>query len=366
MNRQPSIDQAIERANQHLLAQAEAGFPETRHTMGFPRKEGFQAKQERHSSDVFARAVLASVLLDIRDLSDEDERFRETLRDIAHRESHYVARAKLKDRAGGWSYFPDLPELPPDLDSLSAALFLFARIAPEYTPLCDEPLRIALEGLMPDGSLNTWIIASRDAPDQQARMKEAVALHWGDEADVEVCARFFRALITLNHYKYQQAVMRGAHYVQEQQQPDGSWRASWYWGQAYGSSLCIDLLRHLGVGEQAQSRAERFFLASQRQNGGWGMWESVPLDTALSLWALGRSVLLDHPDVVERAVGFLLDFQAQDGRWNPSPWIRMEVGRAKGQTSHTLSYQSATLTTAFCLRSLLLVQPSFFLQERIA
>ena len=29
---------------------------------------------------------------------------------------------KLTDRDGGWSYFPDLPELPPDLDSLSAAM----------------------------------------------------------------------------------------------------------------------------------------------------------------------------------------------------------------------------------------------------
>jgi squalene-hopene/tetraprenyl-beta-curcumene cyclase len=357
MKRPPTLDQAVERAKEHLLSQAEAGFPETRHTMHFPRREGFQAIKEKHSSDVFARAVLAGVLLDIRELSNGDEPFKDMLRDIARAEARYVARAKLKDRAGGWSYFPDLPELPPDLDSLAAALFLFARIAPEYTALCDEPVGIALEGLMPDGSLKTWIIASKDPLNQQACMQEAVALHWGDGADVEVCARFFRALITHDQTKYQPTVLRGAHYVQGQQLPDGSWMAGWYWGQAYASSLCVDLLRRLGVGEQVRSKAERLFLTSQRENGGWGLWESVPLETALALWALGRTVLAEHPDVVERAVGFLLDFQAQNGQWNASPWIKMEVGRANGQTSHTLTYQSATLTTAFCLRSLLLVRP---------
>ncbi len=194
-------------------------------------------------------------------------------------------------------------------------------------------------------------------------MKEAISLHWGDAIDVEVCARFFLALLSSGNRAYHSTVFRGADYVLGQQQPDGSWKAGWYWGPVYGSSLCLDLLRELGVGEQAQSRAERFFLATQRENGGWGVWESVPLDTAISLWALGRPGLAKHPDVVERVVGFLLNFQAEDGRWNPSPWIKMEVGRAKGQTSHTLTYQSATLTTAFCLRSLLLVRPWYSCQS---
>ena len=113
----------------------------------------------------------------------------------------------------------------------------------------------------------------------------------------------------------------------------------------------------VGVGGKAQSRAERFFIATQRENGGWGVWESVPLDTALSLWALGRPLLAEHREVVERAAGFLLHFQAEDGRWNPTPWIKMEVGHAQGKPCQILTYQSATLTTAFCLRSLLLIRP---------
>jgi len=356
MKEPPTLDKAIEKAKRHLLSQAEGGFPETRHTMQFRRREGFSARNDEHSTDVFARAVLAGVLLDISGLSEDDRRYQDTLQEIAHREARYVARAKLKCRAGGWSYFPDLPELPPDIDSLSAALHLFSRVAPEYTTLCEEPVRIALEGLSPDGSLKTWIISSKDPKGQPTRMKEAISLHWGDTTDVEVCARFFRALIAHNFDLYHSTVMKGAEYVQGQQQPDGSWKAGWYWGPAYGSSLCLDLLRELGIGSQVQSRAERFFLATQRENGGWGVWESVPSDTAVSLWALGRPLLAKHPDAVDRAVGFLLKYQAEDGRWNPSPWIKMEVGRAKGVTSHTLTYRSATLTTAFCLRSLFLVQ----------
>jgi hypothetical protein len=80
----------------------------------------------------------------------------------------------------------------------------------------------------------------------------------------------------------------------------------------------------------------------------------VPLDTALATWAIGEPDARAHPNALTRAVGFLLDYQGRDGHWNPSPWIKMEVGRARGRILHTHTYQSATLSTAFCLRSLLI------------
>ena len=154
--------------------------------------------------------MLAGVLLDISGLSEDDAHFRDTLQKIAHREAQYLAGAKLKGRAGGWrDYFPDLPDLPPDLDSLSAGLHLFARVAPEYTTLCEEPVRIALEGLLPDGSLKTWIISSKDPKEQLTWMKEAISLHWGDTTDVEVCARFFRALFAYDNDLYHPLVVKG-------------------------------------------------------------------------------------------------------------------------------------------------------------
>jgi hypothetical protein len=116
------------------------------------------------------------------------------------------------------------------------------------------------------------------------------------------------------------------------------------------------------------------------------MWQSVPLDTAIALSELiaalggnehalasadGRSPRLNivsekaergiplsaqaQRQAIGRGVECLLQYQGLDGHWNPSPWIKMEIGRAQGAPARTATYQSATLTTAFCLPALLAV-----------
>ena len=349
------IRKTISAAKQYLLTQARRDFAETKHEMVFPHRAGFGGQKERHFSDVFARAVLACILMDIIDMDAEDEIGTATLRAIVRREADYVAQAKLTDRAGGWSYFPDLPDLPPDLDSLASVLRLFVRAAPAYISLCREPLQIALDTLQSHGALETWIIAPGDRLEDQRRMRNGIKRFWGSGVHLDVCAHFFLALCEYDFGNYSDRIYRGARYICDRQDSNGSWEATWYGGSAYGAFLCLSLLHKLQYGTRVQQRAIEFLLKSQRDDGGWGIWESVPLDTAVAIWALlqqGSDVQLD---VIGRAVACLLDYQADDGRWNPSPWIKMDVGRAHAQTTHTLTYQSATLSTAFCLRSLLLI-----------
>jgi hypothetical protein len=57
-----------------------------------------------------------------------------------------------------------------------------------------------------------------------------------------------------------------------------------------------------------------------------------------------------------RAVDHLIESQFPEGHWKPSPWIRMDVGRARDGHGPVLSYGSATLTAAFCLRALLAIR----------
>ncbi|HEY3838953.1 MAG TPA: hypothetical protein VGL72_20410, partial [Bryobacteraceae bacterium] len=154
---------AQERASAYLLAQAEQQFAEVRHVMHFSRAAGFTGVSEQQSSDIFARATLAHLFLDIAQLSGRTE-LAMLFRGIARGEADYIARSKVANRAGGWSYFPGLPELPPDADSLAAALSLFVRIAPEHVELCREAVEIVLAGAGPDGSLETWIVAPNDVP----------------------------------------------------------------------------------------------------------------------------------------------------------------------------------------------------------
>jgi squalene-hopene/tetraprenyl-beta-curcumene cyclase len=340
---------AIAAAKSYLLAQAREEFPETAHVLFFPRRAGFRVKRERQASDVFARSVLASVLLDAADL-DEDPSFRRAIEEIARREAAHVAAAKLTDRAGGWSYFPDLPELPPDLDSLSAALLLFQRASPDNLALGEEPVRLALESARADGAIETWLISPRDDPGLKRAMRRGVAKFWGNRIDLDVCAHFYYALWSCDRKRHGDIVRRGACYLAAEQEASGSWEASWYHGRAYGVGLCLRLLRAVGTDDESARRAVEFLRREQRPDGGWAVWETDAQETALTLWAMGEST---PTPVLERAVASILDYQTREGHWKASPWIEMNAGRAHGRPGPSLTYSSATLTAAFCLRALL-------------
>lgn len=369
------MDLAINRAKQYLMEQAIQCFAETRHTMYFPSRAGFRVRSEQQSSDIFARAVLASTLMDIADLDVDlgsrgfplgETQFVAFLREVIRRETDYVAQAKLRDRMGGWSYFPNLPELPPDLDSLAAALRLFARSKSEYSSICEEPIAVALGNLQPDGALKTWIISPSDEEKQKQLMKRGIKRFWGDSVDVDVCAHFFLAMWEYDRDRYGDLVRRGGQFILSQQKPNGVWVATWYHGYAYTMGLCFRLLQELGIGEEAISRAVAFLIETQMPDGGWYVWETDPQETALAIWAIGNSGEMIQEaasvlakltaEVIERAVRYLLDRQTHEGQWKGWPWIKMDVGQVCGRTTHTLTYMSATMTTAFCLRSLLLAR----------
>ncbi len=345
-------DGALERASAYLLAQAEQQFAEVRHEMKFSRAAGFTGSSEEQSGDIFARATLANLFLDIA-ASAETAEWAAALRNLARREADYIAGARVRDRAGGWSYFPGLPELPPDADSLAAALCLFQRIAPEHIALCREPVELVLAGADADGSFETWIVAPTDAPSDRARMEWAIQNCWGTGADPDVLAHLYYALWLWAPDRYGEAVRRGAAKLIEMQQPDGNWRATWYVGPAYGTALALRLLRVAGMGGQARVRARRFLLEAQREDGSWGDEPSASLQTALSMAALSEAEPGSSAIEAGRGGAALQERQLADGSWPSSPWIQMEIGRATGKILHVATYRSATLTTAFCLRALL-------------
>jgi Squalene-hopene cyclase C-terminal domain len=353
------IASSIADAKRYLIEQATGGFPEVRHVMTFPRRAGFSAETETQSTDVFPRAVLASVLLDAAEL-DEDGVFRDAVRAIARREAEHVATARLRRREGGWSYFAGLPELPPDLDSLSAALLLFTRAAPELAPLCSGPIALALGRAGPDGAIETWLISAADDPGDREVMERGVALFWGSGADVDVCAHFYLALWTHDPARYGETARLGARWVQTKQRTDGTWEAAWYHGNAYPAALCLRLLRAVGGSEEAIARGIEHLRTTERSEGGWGSREADPQETALALWAIacgdGDGEVAAAAATSGRAVDSLLESQLSEGGWKPSPWIRMDAGRAQGGRGPVLSYGSATLTSAFCLRTLLLAR----------
>lgn len=350
-SRTPTAGVAIARAKQLLLERARDEFVETRHAMLFPRAAGFTGLEERQVSALFPRAVLAGVLLDVADWDEAADPFPAACRRLARREAEHAARAKLTDRQGGWSYFPGLPELPPDVDSLAAVSNLFARIAPDLMPLCEGPLRLALESWRGDGLPETWIVGPTEEPALRERMLWGISHCWGRGPDIDVCANLFLTLAGCDDPARREAARRGAALLASLQGADGSWDATWYAGRQYCASLCVRLLAMMG-NASAVARALRFVAASQRDDGGWGDAFPVPLDTALALWTLVRAGVGECREPIERGVERLLRWQDDDGSWRASPWIKMDIGRATGRVVMTATYSSETLTTAFCLRAL--------------
>lgn len=323
--------------------------------MDFPRLAGFGAGPERQRSDLFARAVLAGLLLDLADDALDDPAWQAELRGLARAEADRLAAARLPDRTGGWSYFPALPELPPDLDSLAGAIGLFARIAPMHLPLCAPAIDLALGGRRADGSVGTWLIGIDDPPAARALMCRGVDRFWGDTVDVEVCARFHAALALAEPAGHRSAVEGGIRHLLQAQRDDGSWSCTWYCSPVVATEFALALLNRQSAGDAARRRALRHLIDRQHAEGCWGSSGAPGVDTALAVALLALVDPTESPDAshaVARGLAWLCDRQTLRGTWKPAPWIRMEVGRAQGTAAYTATFGCESLSTALGLRAL--------------
>ena len=322
--------------------------------MLFPFAAGFSGPSEHQSSDVFGRAVLGGLLLDIAGLVADD--LRAQLENVAAREADHVARSKLRDRAGGWSYFPDLPELPPDIDSLAAALLLFARTGSEHVHLCDEPLSLALAATGPPV---TWIVAPHDPRGAQEQMRTGIQRYWGNAVDAGVLARLYTALVAYDRALFQQRIDEGL----------GSPRSANRLKMAHGapSGIGARLTRLRCVSSSCGLALAVHTLWKLRSDTSGVLIEPKGAGSNVRACPWTRPRRSGHsamancrygPEAVASAVSLIPAYQDPDGSWEANPWIRMDIGRALRIMQRTISYWSSALTTAFCVRALLLAKKS--------
>jgi hypothetical protein len=263
---------------------------------------------------------------------------------------------RLHDRRGGWSYFPGIPELPPDCDDLGQVLHvLLSTDSPRIAELCDDAIELALAGQRDDGSIDTWIADPTDPASIIAKRKTQAV--WGSSPDIEVMANFLWALRRYDSRRFARAVQIGASFLAGRQDEHGYWSSTWYPGLYYGTWACTRLLAGLGTFPKNVERARQAILDSQQPTGGWGEPAPTALDTAYALMTL-RLVERGGTEraVVSRGVRFLLAEQRADGSWSPSPFIKMEPEVAppvRLPGYHDRWYGSATISTSFATRALL-------------
>jgi squalene-hopene/tetraprenyl-beta-curcumene cyclase len=336
-----------------IIKQWQLGFGEARHIMVFPQEQGFSSSQEYQYGDVFQRALIADALCDV------DEQLGGLLQPLLKEEVNYLLNCQRTTGIGGWSYFPDLPELSPDADDLAQIMQVLLRLGhgAELVKLCETPLKFLLEDCAyPDGSFETWIIPQNQRTPEQENQAKWAKEAWGTGPDTDVIANLVYALWLYDSQRFSPQIKQGITYLESQQQADGSWLSSWYHGPYYGTYVCLRLLAATKPDSPAISRALNFVKTHQHPDGGWGLTEdSDSLSTALSLLGLAAVAKLEggeeNNNLATPALSFLQSCQQPDKAWENCQFICMELGRASGQVYQILSYGSRTITSTFVMKA---------------
>lgn len=336
------------------LHQWELGFGEARHVMRFPRHLGFQAEWEHQYGDIFQRAIVADAL------SDAAGSFPAVL-PIISSECDYLLSQKQTHGLRGWSYFPNLPELPADADDLAAVLQVLVRgnRLAEARAHCEPVLETLFrDNGHADGSFETWIVPREDRTRDEERQVEFIRTSWGSGPDATVMANLLYALALYDRERFQAVIDRGIDFIESRQGTiEGSWGGAWYHGRFYGAYVVTRLLAMVRPSSPAMPRVVEFLKMTRRPDGGWGTQrESNALGTAFALLTLS-SIAKCLPEAVDptevaAAASWLGTARMEDGGWPAVPFIRMSI-LSDGIERAVQTYQSRTMTTTYVLKAAL-------------
>ena len=354
-----SVDQSIRRTISWIEGQRPTQYPEAIHRMYFPRTLGFTGRTDLQKGWVFQCALICDALLQAAGSGFEIDwdGITDDIRRLVDARCHQIR--------GGWKYFPDLPELPPDADDLAIILQLLVRSGYDSIgTLCDDPIRILFEqNSAGDGSFSTWIVDKTECNELTRTMLDAIETKWGNIPDVEVIANLLYALVIYDADRFAAEIALGVEYISGRQKPDGSWHSSWYCGPYSGTFACARAISVAQPQHHSLSGAARFLEGCQRDDGGWGNQETTATDTALALMALiclHGSVAIDAV-TIRRAITYLTGHQSPHGTWPRSPFIQMDTNRtvtlAGNSQPQIITYGSQTITSALCLKALSMARP---------
>ena len=264
-------------------------------------------------------------------------------------ECQYLISLRNKDTIGGWSYFPTVQEIAADIDDLGQMIQLFVLSANQQLvdDYCHNVITIALdERMLANGGIETWLIPVKNQSNVQKRQEHFNSTKWGKGPDVEVVANFAYSLAILDKEKYAHVIKKTISYVIGQQNDKGYWKSRWYYGNYYGTYVCLRLLKQFEeLNAKEIQKALDFITESQNNDGGFSIEQnkvSDPLSTSLAI--LGLKVFFDKDcEVIEKAVRYLTSSQSEDGSWKAVDFIKPKIHEP---------YKNKTLTTAYVLKAL--------------
>lgn len=321
-------------------------YAELKHIMYLSKNtDGFENDTEIHYSDIFQRALINDYIFDIA----QKKRF--NCRSLIIHEIEYLLENQNKDIIGAWTYFPTVKEIAPDIDDLAQIIQLFVKtnnrcLIDKY---CKYPIDIALDSKYNKcGGIGTWIIPNENRSSFQEKQIFFNETKWGCGPDVEVVANFIYALHLYDAKAYNGIISKAIDYIIRNQDVDGYWKSRWYYGNIYGTYICLRLLSQY-VNKRTMtsvSICKDFLRYSQNKDGGYGLEaneESDMLSTAFALLCLKLFSEEFHNNIYCAEL-FLKQHQCQDGSWKATNFIKPKFEKP---------YKSKTLTTALVLKTLI-------------
>jgi len=196
-----------------LLSQIDPGVDDHAHRMTFSPQFGFSAESPQQVGAVFCRAV-SGWALDVARAHGISVPTRALRGNLAE-----LRALRRRDEAGGWSYFPGLPELPPDADDVGQVALACGTTAPSpmIAALADARELILEQHVRADGAIGTWLTDARSSPDLVARYDHAIRTKWGRAFDPEVTSNLVFGLKQAGLGLPEAVVSRAAAWVAESQ-----------------------------------------------------------------------------------------------------------------------------------------------------
>ena len=332
----PSILSALD----YLELSRRQGFHEAIHSLRMPRLDG---SMEVHNAIVMQRSVIIDCLV------DAEVHGYYSNRSAICSEAIELLKAKNAFVRGGWSYVQTVPELPPDADDLGQVLLALSRVGGKsLAETCDEAIRLCLNEQHADGGIPTWILDScrTDANNSILRYLPIMG-GWGIHP--EVVANLACGLVSYNYNRFSECIVSMQAYIMSNQMADGHWDSKWYCGPFYGTLKCLQAISTASDCEHGVNQALGFLRQRQNDDFSWGIIDGGdPLSTALAALGLLQVNAPSDEERLVQAVRWLISHQLADGSWCAIPWISFPF--AGGHET----YSSRVITTAFCVKALIL------------
>lgn len=341
-------DDTLKKAANILCLQQKNQFPELKHIMNFMHVDGFTGEEEPQCGELFQRLFIFNLLQESEKKGKEImpfSMFKNEWSDLAS-----YSQVNIKER---YKYFPNLPELSSDLDTLSEGIKACC-IMKDVTEELKTYIDYAITCTWQSDYFNTWILNNASTSKLEATKKEFAKFKWGEDFDIEVNLNFIYALASLDYVKYRNYIDTCVEWIERNQREDGGWISTWYAVDNYSCYLVAKLAKVVKFKDGLIERMLDYLMNARNENGSWGRTSPL-LETAFALLAFGeltnRKEFFHCRNMIQTGRDYLLSQCNDDGYWKEENFIKMNLKRAEGKEKF-LYYSSSTITTAVCFCAL--------------